>query len=92
MFTPFNTKLAGVTFGHCQDSIKKWGCQDIGYFSLVRGPTNQHDPNAVGVWFLDDRLGYLQKPVAEKLTPVMDDGTKLTASFLCRKQHRRLDR
>ena len=35
MFTPFNTKLAGVTFDDCQNNINKWGHQDIGYFSLV---------------------------------------------------------
>lgn len=86
MFTSFNTKLAGVTFGNCQEAINKWGYRDIGYFSLVREPNNQHDPNAVGVRFLDDRLGYLQRPVAKRLAPVMDAGTQLTAKFVCRNQ------
>lgn len=86
MFPSFNTKLAGVTFEFCQKSILKWGHRDIGYFSLEREPNNPHDPNAVGVWFLNDRLGYLQKPVAEKLAPVMDSGTKLAAKFVCRNQ------
>jgi hypothetical protein len=36
--------------------------------------------------FLNDRLGYLQKPVAEKLAPVIDAGTKLTARFVRRNQ------
>ncbi|VTR66076.1 HIRAN (fragment) [Desulfosarcina cetonica] len=62
------------------------GLPDIGYFNLVREPNNHHDPNAVGVWFLTDRLGYLQRPVAEKLAPVMDSGTQLTARFVCRNQ------
>ena len=86
MFSSFNTKLAGVTFGDCQKSIIKWGHSDIGYFSLEREPDNPHDPNAVGVWFLNDRLGYLQKPIAEKLAPMMDAGTKLTAKFVRRNQ------
>ena len=86
MFSSFNTKLAGVTFGDCQKSILKWGHRDIGYFSLEREPNNPHDPNAVGVWFLNDRLGYLQKPVAERLAPVMDAGTKLTAKFVRRNE------
>ena len=86
MFSPFYTKLAGVTFGGCQKNIIKWGHVDIGYFCLEREPDNSYDPNAVGVWFLNDRLGYLQKPVAEKLAPVMDAGTKLTAKFVRRNQ------
>ena len=86
MFPSFQTKLAGVTFDNCQQSIIKWGHQDIGYFSLVRESNNPHDPNAIGVWFLHDRLGYLQKPVAEKLAPVMDADTKLTAKFIRRNQ------
>ena len=86
MFSSFNTKLAGVTFDRCQESILKWGHQDIGYFSLEREPDNPHDSNAIGVYFLNDRLGYLQKPVAEKLAPVIDGGTKLTARFVRRNQ------
>jgi hypothetical protein len=52
LFSSFQTKLAGVTFGDCQESIRKWGHQDIGYFSLEREPNNPHDSNAIGVWFL----------------------------------------
>lgn len=86
MFTSFNTKLAGVTFGSCQHNINKWGYRDIGYFSLEREPNNPHDPNAIGVWFLNDRLGYLQKSVAKILAPVMDAGIHLAAKFVCRNQ------
>ncbi len=86
MFSSFNTKLVGVTFGDCQMNINKWGYVDIRYFNLEREPDNPHDPNAIGVWFLNDRLGYLQKTVAEKLAPVMDAGKKLTAKFVCRNE------
>ena len=86
MFPSFHTKLAGVTFDHCQQAILKWGHQDIGYFSLEREPNNPHDSNAISDWFLKDRLGYLQKPVAEKLAPVIDAGMKLTARFVRRNQ------
>jgi hypothetical protein len=44
LFSSFQTKLAGVTFGNCQESIRKWGHQDIRYFSLEREPDNPHDP------------------------------------------------
>jgi hypothetical protein len=86
LFSSFQTKLAGVTFDGCQESIRKWGHQDIGYFSLEREPENTHDPKAISVWFLNDRLGYLQKSVAEELAPVMDAGTKLIARFIRRNQ------
>jgi hypothetical protein len=86
MIEPIETKLAGVTFDDCQANIRKWGCRDIGYFRLEREPDNPHDPNAVSVWFLNDRLGYLPKPVAKWIAPVMDRGGKLTARFVCRNQ------
>jgi hypothetical protein len=84
MFSPFNTKLTGVIFGDCQVNIDKWGHADIGYFRLEREPDNPHDPNAIGVWFLNDRLGYLQRSVAKELAPEIDAGKKLTAKFVCR--------
>jgi hypothetical protein len=86
LFASFQTKLASVTFDRCQEAIQKWGNRDIGYFSLEREPENPHDPNAIGVYFLHDRLGYLERPVAEKLAPVMDAGTNLTARFVRRNQ------
>jgi hypothetical protein len=84
--SPIQTRLAGVTFNDCQANIRKWGCADIGYFSLEREHDNPHDHNAVSVWFLNDRLGYLQKTVAEKLAPVMDAGRSFSAEFVCRNE------
>ena len=86
MFLPFITKLAGVSFDYRQANIKKWGCDDIRYFSLQREPNNPHDSNAIGVWFLDDQLGYLGASVARKLAPLMDAGLKPTAKFICQNQ------
>ena len=86
-FFPIQTRLAGVTFGECQNNINKWGYLDIGYFSLEREPNNPYDANAIGVWFLNDRMGYLQKSVAEKLAPVMDSGKHFEAVFVCRNEY-----
>ena len=83
---PILTKLAGVTYDNCQANILKWGCADIGYFRLEREPDNPHDPNAIGIWFLNDRLGYLPRPVSGKLAPIMDAGKHLTAKLVCRNQ------
>ena len=86
MFQPIQTKLAGVTFGQSQESILKWGCHDIGFFRLEREPENPHDPNAIGVWFLDDRLGFLERSVAKKLAPLMDAGRTFDAMFVSRNE------
>ena len=87
MFQPFKTKLAGVMFDNCQENIRKWGFSDIGYFRLEREPNNFHDSNAIGVWFLNDRLGYLQKSVAENLAPLIDTGSNFSAEFVCRNEY-----
>jgi len=86
-FSPFQTRLAGVTFDNCQANIRKWGCADIGYFRLEREHDNPHDHNAVSVWFLNDRLGYLKTPVAEKLAPMMDADRNFLAEFVCRNEY-----
>ena len=43
---PISIKLAGVSFGDAQENIKKFCCQDIGSYVLIREPDNPHDPNA----------------------------------------------
>jgi hypothetical protein len=75
MFSPFNTKLAGVSFGDCQQNIKKWGYDDIGFFRLEREPENPHDPNAIGIWFLNDRLPGFNQLFAK--VPVAQDRIQL---------------
>jgi hypothetical protein len=87
MIEPIETKLAGVTFDDCQANIQKWGCRDIGYFRLEREPDNPHDPNAISVWFLNDRLGHLPKPVAKRLAPLMDAGRVFDAVFVGRNEY-----
>ena len=85
-FSSIQTKLAGVTFGDCQANIEKWGYADIRYFRMEREPENIHDPNAVGVWFLGDRLGYLPKTIAAKIAPLMDSGRTFSAEFVRRNE------
>jgi hypothetical protein len=40
-------RLAGVTFGKCQEKIRKWGRKKTGSYSLVREPENPYDRCAV---------------------------------------------
>ena len=46
---------------------------------LVREPTNEHDPNAIGVFNRDVLIGYIPRELAAKLAPRMDNKEK----FMC---------
>lgn len=84
MFQPFYTKLAGVTFGNCQENIKQWGCADIGTYAVIREPDNPHDKNAVRVsLFGIHEMGYLPTNIASKVAPLMDEGRTFLAEFIC---------
>ncbi|GAB6906658.1 hypothetical protein JCM12296A_24940 [Desulfosarcina cetonica] len=39
MFKSFNTKLAGVTFGDCQEAINKWGYRTSVTLTWYESPT-----------------------------------------------------
>ena len=76
------TKLAGVSFGDCQQNIKLFGNPGINTFNLRREPQNPYDPNAVWVGTGTYPLGYLPRPVAQRLAPQMDLGRKYMAEYV----------
>ena len=80
-------KLVGVTVGDAQENIKKFGCEDIGSFALVREPDNPHDPNAIRVELAGLYLGYVPRHIAKDLAPKMDAGWNLIALFVSRNEH-----
>lgn len=80
-------KLVGVTVGDAQENIKKFGCEDIGSFRLVREPENPHDPNAIRVEVAGKYLGHIPKDNAKELAPQMDAGRRLIALFVNRNEH-----
>lgn len=69
----FNTKVVGVTFENRQGVL---ATLEAGVeLSLRRQPENEIDPNAIAVTLLDGtQLGFLNKYLARRLAPVMDDG------------------
>lgn len=88
MLQPFYTKLAGVTFGNCQENIKQWGCADVGFYAVDREIDNPHDPNAVKVsLFGIHDMGYLPRDAAQMIAPLMDTGRKFLAEFVCRNEY-----
>ena len=82
MFEPIITKLAGVTFGDAQENIKKFGCADIASYALIREPDNPHDPNAIRVCLGGFDMGYLPKPISQKLAPLIDNSRRFLAEFV----------
>jgi len=82
--TPIITKLAGVTFGDCQENIKLYGYPSFSTYELRREINNPHDPNAVhvGIGFYD--MGYLPRHIAKVIAPLMDVGRSFMAEFVSR--------
>src|SRR5512136_950752 len=82
-------RLAGVTRGDedRQKNIKMWGCEDIASFALVREPGNPSDPKAIRVELAGDVLGYIPRPHAKEIAPMMDRGKCFTAYFVCLNKH-----
>jgi hypothetical protein len=81
-----NVKLTGVTFGQCQDNIRKFGQKQTGSYNLVREPENQHDRNAIKVIYKENQLGYVPKEKAAELTPLLDSGKHYKAQFVQQNQ------
>jgi len=46
---------------------------------LVREHLNPHDPNAIAVWFKNEKLGYIPKKENATLAQLMDRGHRLEA-------------
>lgn len=78
---PIITKIAGVTHGERQQNIRFYCYPDFTY-DLKREPDNPHDPNAVLVTFGPFDLGYLPRPVAQVVAPLMDAGIELIAEHV----------
>jgi single-stranded-DNA-specific exonuclease len=77
----FNTKVAGVSFEGRQDTIE--GLSVGRELELQRQPENDHDPNAIAVYYGILPLGYLNRAMAKQLAPLIDAGaryrTRITA-------------
>lgn len=78
-------KLAGVTYGPCQENIKNFACPQalgIDEYDLIREPDNPSDPNAVRVGLGNINFGYVPKDQARVISQILDDGQNLVAQFV----------
>ena len=80
------TKLAGVTFNDCQKNLKLFGNPSINTFDMRREAQNQYDPNAIWVGTGTYHMGYLPKPLAQKIAPIMDGGKRFMAEYVALNQ------
>ncbi len=78
-------KLAGVTYGPCQENIKNYACPaelGIDEYDLVREPDNPVDPNAVRVEINGIKFGYIPKEQVLEISSIMDNGHNIVAMFV----------
>jgi len=79
---PITIRLAGVTFGNCQENIHLHGGPAITVYDVTREPDNVFDPNAISVDIGPFKFGYLPKHLAQRLAPSMDGGQKFRAELV----------
>ena len=71
--------IAGFQF-HRGDAI--WESLTAGaQLSLVREPSNAHDPDAIAVFFKDEMLGYVPRAENRAVAQMLDRGERLEASI-----------
>jgi hypothetical protein len=76
-------KLKGVTYGNCQDNIRKLISQEITHcINLVREPNNKSDNQAISVRYQNQHLGYVPKEIASQWGPLMDLGAEIHAKVM----------
>jgi hypothetical protein len=54
---------------------------------LRRERHNRHDPNAVAVWFRNDKLGYLPRRENTPFARMLDRGLRLEGRIVCLRDH-----
>ena len=80
-------KLAGVSYGACQENIKMYAGPGVGDFELIREPDNPYDQKAIKVaLFGHYELGYIPRPIARELAPLIDGGRSFVAEYQFRNQ------
>lgn len=83
-FLPFLTPVRGHAFA-CAPPGKAAPVHHGAAARLVREPDNPADPLAVAVWATEAgtpwRIGYLERAVAARVAPRLDDGATVTATL-----------
>ena len=71
--------LAGFQF---HEGEAAWSSMAVGApLDLVREPDNRHDPNAVAVYFRENKLGYVPRGENGAVAQMLDRGEELAATI-----------
>lgn len=87
---PVKTRIAGISFDNRDGSSRQDYARLVrkgDVLRLRREPENPHDPNAIAVEWVDRdeaalQLGYVPRPLAMLLAPLVDEGAKLQAKVI----------
>ena len=76
----YELEVAGIFYGDLKTYPEKARqLVDHTPLELKRDPRNEHDPNAVEVWWRSLRLGFVGRLFAAEIAAIMDAGVPLTA-------------
>lgn len=75
----FNGEMAQMYAEADYERLLEMGPYETQYVELRRDPDNEHDPNAIGVWWNELRIGFLNRVIAFRMAPEMDAGVKWIA-------------
>lgn len=73
-----NVRVVGMHFRGADAKEAAENLQPEQVLRLEREPMNEHDPNAIKVFFEDLWLGYLERTQAAWIAPNMDEGRTFT--------------
>ena len=74
------TKVVGVSFEGRQREVAKLNMDQDLY--LIHEINNEHDPNAVGVYSNDGKIGYIRKSLAAELSDAISRGIKFDCKVI----------
>lgn len=79
----FQAELRGAQFrpAECKEHLKSLADQEDVVLELERDPNNEYDEFAIKLIHDGFFLGFVQKDVAEKIAPLMDEGRAFTATI-----------
>lgn len=74
----YNSTLMGANFRPQEAKDIVSSLQEGDALRAVREPANPYHENAIAIFFDDTHIGYIERALADELSPLMDAGAELT--------------
>lgn len=82
LLTPLEVPVAGLSFRkNYPEFVFRIERSIPEEAKLRRKPDNEHDPNAIAVYFRGKQVGWVSANMAKHLAPLMDQGQRFRAWF-----------